>query len=38
MTALKMIVAQDAAAHDGQVGVAAHEIVGDVDKRQVKRW
>ena len=29
MTALKMIVAQDTAAHDGQVGVAAHEIVGE---------
>ena len=29
MAALKVVVAQDAAAHDGQVGVAAHEIVGE---------
>ena len=29
MTALEVVVAQDAAAHDRQVGVAAHKIVGE---------
>ena len=29
MAALEMVVAQDAATHNGQVGVAAHEIVGE---------
>ncbi len=29
VTALEVVVAQDAAAHDGQVGVAAHEVVGE---------
>ena len=29
MTALEMVMAQDAAAHDRQVGVAAHKIVGE---------
>ena len=32
VAALEVVVAQDAAAHDGQVSVAAHE---DVYKRQV---
>ena len=27
MAALEMVVAQDAATHNGQIGVAAHEIV-----------
>ena len=29
MAALKVVVAQDAAAHDRQVGVAAHKVVGE---------
>ncbi len=29
VAALEVVVAQDAAAHDGQVGVAAHEVVGE---------
>ena len=29
VTALKVVVAQDAAAHDGQIGVAAHKIMGE---------
>ena len=29
VAALEVVVAQDAAAHDGQVSVAAHEIVGE---------
>ena len=28
--ALKMVVAQDGAAHDGKIGVAAHEVVGEL--------
>ncbi len=27
---LKMLVGEDAAAHDGQVGVGAHEVVGEL--------
>ena len=29
VAALKVVMAQDAAAHDGQVGIAAHEVVGE---------
>ena len=29
VTALEVVVAQDAAAHDGQIGVAAHKVVGE---------
>ena len=29
MAALKVVVAQDAAAHDGQVSVATHKVVGE---------
>ena len=29
MTALKVVMAQDTAAHDGQIGVAAHKVVGE---------
>ena len=35
MPALEVLVAQDAAAHDGQIGIAAHEIMGKLrDKIQ----